>query len=343
MADVQRELWRLLNVLVALSAMCIWPAGVRADTDVLRIGTTAMPPSLGNPFRNTGTPHVFTWSAVFDGLTRIDRNGVVRPWLAVGWENLNPLTWRLALRPGVKFSNGTPFTAEAVVNIVTFLTGPAAVREVVARELNFLASARAIDPLTVELTTKEPVPLLPRHLQLLYMVEPDAWRQLGPDGFARAPVATGPYAIDRMDESGWRLSAFAGSWRAPRVAKLRWIAAPDAASRVQAVLADQMDIALGLGPDEVAAIEAGGGKGATWRTAANWALQFHQVGRNGPFNDRRVREALNLAVDRRALVDGLLAGTTVPATQPATQGTFGHNPDLPPIPHDPARARALLA
>jgi ABC-type transport system substrate-binding protein len=146
-----------------------------------------------------------------------------------------------------------------------------------------------------------------------------------------------------MNEAGWRLAAFTGSWRAPRIARLRWIAVPDAAARVQAVLADQMDIALGLGPDEVAAIEAGGGKGATWRTAVNWALQYHQAGRDGPFNDRRVREALNLAVDRRALVDGLLAGTTIPATQPATQGTYGYNPDLPPIPHDPARARALLA
>ncbi|MCB2108849.1 MAG: hypothetical protein KDE14_14165 [Rhodobacteraceae bacterium] len=343
--SVRARLRDIIGIGVAVTgvAAAVITAGAQAaDTQELRIGTTDMPPSLGNPFRNTGTPHVFTWSATFDGLTRIDRDGNVQPWLALSWENLGPLRWRIKLRPGVTFSNGAPFTAGAVKTVVDYLRGPDAVREAMAREFAFLAGAEVVDNLTVDLLTREPVPTLPRTLPLLYMVDPETWTRLGPDAFAREPVATGPYRVERMDENGWTLSAFAQSWRAPQIPRMRWIAAPDSATRVQAILADQLDIALALGPDEIAEIEAAGGTGSHWRTAVVWSIQFHQYGRDTPLNDVRVREALNLAVDRQALIDGLLAGSTVPATQPATRGTYGFDPSIPPIPFDRARAKALL-
>ncbi|MDX2144370.1 MAG: ABC transporter substrate-binding protein [Rhodospirillaceae bacterium] len=332
----------ILRVVIAgILALMLLRLGAVADAATLRVGTTTMPPSQGNPYRNTGTPHIFTWSSIFDGLTRIDETGQLRPWLAVGWENLDPLTWRLTLRPGVTFSNGERLTSAAVVNAAAFFNSPAAAREVVARELGFIKSARIVDELTVDLITDVPTPHLPRALPVFYMVAPDHWTKLGPDEFARAPVGTGPFKIDRLDVAGWKMSAFAGSWRAPKTERLDWIVAPDASARVQAVLADRMDIALGLGPDEVAAIEANGGQGQHWLTANVWSIQFHQ-NQDSPLRDVRVREALNLAVDRDALVNGLLAGTTVAASQPGTRATFGFDPSIPPIPFDPHRAKQLL-
>lgn len=334
--------WQNLKTLSAVALLSALYASAAADDVILRVGTTTMPPSGGNPFRNTGAPHIFTWSSLFDGLTRIDDSGKVNPWLAVGWENIDPLTWRLTLRPHVTFSNGVPFTADAVVNVVAFFHSDQAAREVVARELNFLKTARKIDDLTVELITTIPVPHLPRSLPLLYMVEPEQWTKLGPDGFAQNPIATGPFKLDRSDVAGWKMSAFKKSWRAPKADRLNWIAAPEASSRVQAVLADQMDIAIGLGPDEVAAIEAGGGKGLTWRNASVWAIQFHHD-KETPLKDVRVRQALNYAIDREALVNGLLGGATVPATQPGPSNAYGHDPSIPPIPYDPVAAKKLLA
>jgi peptide/nickel transport system substrate-binding protein len=313
----------------------------KAEETILRVGTTAMPPSVGNPFRNTGTPHIFTWSSMFDGLTRIDERGVVGPWLAVSWKNIDPLTWRLHLRPNVTFSNGERFTADAVVNVVAFFKSPAAAREVIARELGFIASARKIDDLTVELTTDKPTPHLPRALPIMYMVAPEQWQSLGPDGFGQNPSGTGPFKLDRADLAGWRMSAFKDSWRAPIFERLNWLAVPDASARVQAVLANQMDIALGLGPDDVSAVEAGGGRGQTWRNASVWAINFHH-NKDTPLKDVRVRQALNYAVDRRALVEGLLSGTTVPATQPGPSNAYGYDPEIPPIPFDPEKAKALL-
>ncbi len=301
-----------------------------------------MPPSVGNPFRNTGVPHVLTWSSLFDGLTRVDVHGRVNPWLAVSWENVDSLTWRIKLRPGVRFSNGEPLTADAVVNVVNFFQSPASVREVVARELGFIKTARKLDDLTVELITDTPTPYLPRALPLLYMVEPKLWTALGPEGFAQQPVGTGPFKLDKPDIAGWKMSAFKNSWRAPRVDKLNWVVAPEAPSRVQAVLANQMDIALSLGPDDVATIEAGGSKGLTWRNSSVWAINFHH-NKNTPLKDVRVRKALNFAVDRRALVEGLLGGVTIAATQAGPSNAYGYDPEIPPIPFDPATAKKLLA
>lgn len=330
----------LKKVTVLLFSLLI--ASASQAQDVLRIGTTALPPTLGNPYRNTGTPHIFTWSATFDGLTRIDATGTLQPWLATDWESVDQLTWRIKLRDDVTFSNGVPFNADAVVNVFDYLTSDDAVREAVAREFSFVSSARAVDPFTVEIVTNVPTPHLPRVLPLLYMVEPGQWQRLGPEGFSRDPVGTGPYRPIKFSATKIDYDAVPTSWRTPSIPKMKMIAAPEAYARTQAVMAGQMDIALSLGPEEANTIAAMGGRSLSWPTAALWAINFHH-GRGNPLDDVRVREALNLAVDRQGLVDGLLAGIPELPTQPATSVVYGFNPSLPPIPFDRDRARALLA
>ena len=229
--------------------------------DVIRIGTTALPPTLGNPFRNTGTPHIYTWTATFDGLTRIDRQGNLIPWLAVEWETTDDLTWVIRLRDDVTFSNGVPFTSNAVVTVLDYLTSDEAVREAVAREFSFVKSSRAIDSHTVEITTHTPTPHLPRTLPLLHMVEPGQWVRLGPEGFVRAPVGTGPYHPVDFGATRIRYEGVSTSWRKPKVPRMEKIAVPEAYTRTQAVMADQMDIAIALGPEEADAIAAAGGIG----------------------------------------------------------------------------------
>ncbi len=330
-----------LFIRTAAVLVFLWaPLGLAQD--VVRIGTTALPPTLGNPFRNTGTPHIYTWTATFDGLTRIDRTGNLIPWLAVDWDTTDDLTWIIRLRDDVVFSNGVPFTSQAVVSVIDYLISDDAVREAVAREFSFVQGARAVDEHTVEITTHTPTPHLPRTLPLLHMVEPGQWQQLGPEGFARAPIGTGPYHPVNFGATRIQYEAVPTSWRKPTIARLEKIAVPEAYTRTQAVMADQMDIAIALGPEEANAIADAGGIAMSWPTAAMWAINFHH-GQGNALDSVKVREALNLAVDRRALVDGLLEGIPELPTQPAASVSYGFDPSLPPIPYDPERAKDLLA
>lgn len=308
----------------------------------LRLAVTTIPPSQFNPFRYTGLPAAYTWSAVFEGLTAFDEEGNLTPLLATSWENTGPLTWVFHLRKNVTFSNGAPFTADAVVNTVGFLTSEAAVTEAVARMMFFLKSARALDDHTVEIVTSVPTPLLPRFMTQLYMLEPNYFRRVGLAEFARAPISTGPFMVESIAPEKIKLKAFKESWRAPKIEQLEIRALADQPSRAAAVQAKQIDIALQLGPEEIANIVAGGGRKVTWRDAQIWSYNFIG-GRNPALSDVRVREALNIAVDRATIIKQLLDDATTPATQPAPPNVYGFNPTLPPIPTDPARAKKLLA
>lgn len=330
------------TIVCLLCLIVLSPYHIRAQDTTLRVGLQSLPPSLFNPYRNTGLPYVYTWSAVFDGLTSIDETGALKPWLATSWERIDPLTWIFDLRDDVRFSNGTPMTAEAVVSAVRFLASDEAASETVARMMNFLVDARAIGPHRVEIRTDVPIPLLPRFFPQLYVVEPDYFNEVGLEAFAQAPIATGPFIVEDIRPERISFRAFRDGWRPPKVDRLDLLSLPDKSTRTMSVRAGSLDAAIGLGPDETASVIASGGNGYTWRDAAIWAYHFIDD-RHPALADIRVREALNIAVDRKAIIESLLGGATVPATQPAPDVVYGFNPDLRPIPYDPDRARALLA
>jgi peptide/nickel transport system substrate-binding protein len=326
-----------------LLAVLMWCLHGVAGAATLRVAVDVLPPSMGNPFRSSLAPTVYATGAIFDALTKFDAEAALQPALAIKWQNIDPLTWRFHLRPDVTFSNGAPFTAEAVVNAVDYLVnGASASLEGLKRELNILKTARAVDALTVDIVTTEPVPLFPRYASALMIPEPGQWRSLGRDGFARQPVGTGPFKADALTTNRWRLSAFANSWRRPKIDALEILMLPDTASRVQALEAGRVDIALVLGPDNIAQVEAAGGHMQSGLVSSVYGLTLITT-RGGALADARVRRALNLAVNRERIVASLMAGRTIAANQPAARSALGYDPSIPPYAYDPMAARKLLA
>lgn len=313
----------------------------RADT-ALRVAVEALPLSQGNPFRTSLSPTIYALAAVFDGLTQFDPNGQLKPALAESWESIDALTWRFHLRPGVTFSNGAPLTSDAFVSAINYLGSDEAAKDGVKTELAVLKSARRIDELTFDIVTSEPVASFPRYATAIMAAEPEQWRKLGREGFAKAPIGTGPFKVESLAESRWRLAAYKDSWRKPKVDRLELLMLPDAASRVQALASRRVDIALSIGPDNIDPLEAAGARVKSFISATTFAITFMTT-RPGPLADVRVRKALNLAVNRERIVNGLLAGRTAASGQPATRIVFGFDPDLKPFPYDPAQAKKLLA
>lgn len=317
------------------------------QAQTLRVGAGGVPPSLGNPYTATALPATELWLAMFDGLTRLDWRGGPLPGLAVAWDNPEPLTWRFTLRDGLTFHNGRPVTAEAVAAVFTMLRSSDAASFLVAREVTNIAETTATGPLTVQFRLHEPDAILPKRLSLVMIVDPDAWAEQGVDGFALAPVGSGPYRL--LDwgagNAAARLSAFDGSWRAPRGFRaLEYRVADNKTSRLQALYGTQVDIATGLSEDDVADVESRGYVPYVTATTQIKSITLPNVwDGEHPLKDRRVRQALNHAIDKAAITELIYGGWVDVASQGAVPGISGYNRDLKPYPFDPARARALLA
>ncbi|QDM00038.1 ABC transporter substrate-binding protein [Rhodopseudomonas palustris] len=341
-------------VLLALSMASVFMVPSLASAEsVLRIGMTAadIPRTLGQPDQGF-EGNRFTGLTMYDGLTMWDlssatKASVVIPGLATEWKvkDDDHTKWIFKLRPGVKFHDGSDFNADAVVwNVDKVLNKDAPQYDpsqigVTASRMPTLVSAKKIDDLTVELTTKEPDSFLPINLTNLFMASPTKWQALydkaeGADAKAKSTAAWAAFAKDASGTGPWKMAKFTprerleltkndGYWdkkRVPHVDRMVLLPMPEANARTAALLSGQVDWVEAPAPDAVKEIEARGFKIEKNEQPHVWPWQFSRI-EGSPWNDIRVRRAANLCIDREGMRDGLLAGLMVPAT-----GTFepGH-------------------
>jgi ABC-type transport system substrate-binding protein len=337
--------------LLALTALAA-PRMAAADT-LLRIGMTAadIPRTLGQPDQGF-EGNRFTGLTMYDGLTMWDlssaeKASVLIPGLASEWkvDDADKTKWIFKLRPGVKFHDGSPFNADAVVwNVEKVLKQDAPQFDasqvgLTASRMPTLASARKIDDMTVELTTKEPDSFLPFNLTNLFMASPAKWQKLfdaadGADAKAKSQAAWAAFAKDASGTGPWKMTSFTprerlelakneNYWdqaRVPHVDRMVLLPMPEANARTAALLSGQVDWIEAPAPDALAEIRQRGFVIYSNEEPHVWPWQFSRVA-GSPWNDIRVRKAANLCIDREGLRDGLLGGLMVPAT-----GTFepGH-------------------
>jgi peptide/nickel transport system substrate-binding protein len=328
---------------IALAAGLSQAAG--AET-VLRIGMTAadIPRTLGQPDQGF-EGNRFTGLTMYDALTgwdlsSADKPSVVIPGLATEWkvDDTDKKKWIFKLRPGVTFHDGSPFNADSVVwNVEKVLKQDAPQFDasqvgVTASRMPTLVSARKIDDMTVELTTKEPDSFLPINVTNLFMVSPSKWQKLydgaeGADAKAKSQAAWAAFAKDVSGTGPWKMSAFTprerlelvkndkywNTARVPKIDKMILLPMPEANARTAALLSGQVDWIEAPAPDAVAEIKQRGFVIHANEEPHVWPWQFSRI-EGSPWNDIRVRKAANLCVDREGLKDGLLAGLMVPAT-----------------------------
>jgi len=333
-----------LSVAMAALMVSAGQTPVSAAVSTITIAVPGLPPSQGNPFKEgPGTPGIHTYAAIFDALTRVDDKGIVRARLATYWKNTNATTWRFNLRDDVKFSNGEAFNAAAVKETIDFITSADGRKLVIgSTELPELASATVVSDYVIDIKTSVADAILPAQLAALYIVAPKAWKSAGQDVFAKAPIGTGPYKVDSISTTRIELSAFKDSWREPKADKLVIIPLADAASRLQALQSGQVNMVAGINPDQIAAAKKSKATVISVPAPQVMSLAFNVVA-GGPVKDVRVRQALNYAVDKEAIANGLLAGKGKAATQGTTPSVYGYNKEVMGYPYNPAKAKELLA
>jgi peptide/nickel transport system substrate-binding protein len=295
------------------------------------VGDYSEPDSLDPQLTDDDAGYPITWR-VFEALTDFDASGQLVPLLAEELPtNDSPTTWTVKLREGVTFSNGDPLNADAVVFSLQRIIDPSLKSSI--QEATTIKSAEKVDDLTVKITTKAPDPLLPFELRAVKMLDPD--HATFPDD----AVGTGPYMITSYDSGSEAVLDANPEYRGdqPVITNVTVKFIPDGATRLQALQAGEIDLSLGLDPSQASQAPQ------ALETAEGVAGGFVRINTlSGITADPRVREALNLAVDKDAIVqlfDGYADAANCQMTPPQA---FGTNPDLQPPPYDPDRAKELI-
>ncbi len=320
----------------------VWLAGCRrADDGVIRIATPQFSPALADPFTGLTLPDTLLLDNLYDALTVLEAGGEASPALATHWVEEEPRQWRFRLRTGARFSNGRPLDAHAVAAAFELLRTPRGRRTSVGSDLARVEAMRAVDARTLLIRLEQPEPLLPALLSYFRIPEAGAYASLGPGAFSTRPVGSGPFALEAYRGNAMQLVAQPHPWRSPLSERVELLRTPDRTARLQAVLSGTANAALEIAPDDRDALVSRGGR-LMPRMSTSVLVLFFVEREDGPFADRRVREALNVAVDRQKLIDAFLLGRTSPAGQLSSDDGFGRHPSLAPIPYAPEKARALL-
>ncbi len=339
---------KYIKAVTAAALLCLVGFSVPAQDgpDVLRVAVPSRPPGLGNPYSSLPIGAINSNHVLYDALTNIGDKGVILPALALSWESSGDTAWIFRLRPGVEFSNGELFTAQTVVDVITYLRSEEAAGYLIAGETAMIESASVIDDLTVQINTNRPDAILPKRMSFVYMVAMEYWKEVGVDAFGIEPAGSGPF---KLKDWGQKTGSYVfernhASWRdTGHFDEIKFTAVGDVVSRAQSMLSGQIDLSFKLSLDLLVDLEAAGFNTVARPTYSIGAWAFHQVDKNSPVADVRVRQALNLAVDRGGIAAAILSGVTQPVSQVATSDVFGYAPDLPLFDYDPDAARALLA
>ncbi len=285
--------------------------------------------------------------AIFDALTVIEANGEVTPALAESWSHDSETVWTFRLRSGVVFSDGTLLDADAVVECLSMLIGPAGAAYAPARYVRGISDVRALSNEVIEITTHQKEARLARNLSNVHIFSVAAFEHYGRTEFSKFPVGTGPYEPESWasDGKGVVLTYVPTSWRKSRgVDRVEIIVVPDSTARLQNMLSGGTDISSNLDPDSIPTIEMAGYKVSVKPAPIILSLALRTNGdAASPLHDRRVRLSLNMAIDRESISQHLLRGTMEPATQFATPEALGFDPTIEAYPFDRDRAKRLLA
>jgi peptide/nickel transport system substrate-binding protein len=337
----------------------LWSAAIQAAD--LSIGISADITSLDPQYVATQHNVELGWN-VFGALTRVDENARIIPGLATSWRAVDPLTWEFKLRKGVKFHDGTEFTADDVayslVRPLAIAGSPGGFAVYVRR----IVSKQIVDPYTIRLKTATPYGAMPQDLNAIMIVSKKAAFNATPADFdsGRAMIGTGPYKFVRWTRGDRvELARFEGYWdKKPAWDKVTFRMMSNDPARTAALLSGDVDVIENVPPSDLTRLRANPNlrleQTVSWRTIFFHMDQYRTqpplitdldgkpLAKN-PFMDVRVRRAFSKAMNRKALVERAMENMAVPASNVVSPQIFGHHAPSKPEAYDPEGAKKLLA
>jgi peptide/nickel transport system substrate-binding protein len=354
----------ILKVSVALAALALAAAG--ADARTLKWARTGDALTLDPHAQNEGPTHNLLHQ-IYEPLLIRDHTGKILPTLAVSWKVTgDPTVWEFKLRQRVKFHNGNPFTADDVVFSLDRARQPTSDMKGLLTSIDTVSK---VDDHTVHIKTKGANPLLPNYLTNLHMMDKE-WSEANNtvtvqdykakvDNFAvRNANGTGPYklvsreqdikTVLKRNESYW------GNGEVPMgITDIVYSVIKSDPTRVAALLSGEVNFVQDVPPQDIDRLEKTANLkvnlGPENRTiffgmdVASPELKTSNIKGKNPFADKRVRQAINMAIDREAMKRAVMRGHSVPAGIIAPPFVHGYTKELDALPKvDLPKATALL-
>ncbi len=352
--------WIFSGLVATTLAAAVTPAQAQslrwaAQNDIL----TMDPHSQNHATTSTILAHAY------EGLTRYNVSYEIEPALATKWTYLSPTQVRFELRKGVKFHDGSPFTADDVLFSFDRIRQPQGTMGFYVTGIN---EVKKIDSHTVDLVLAAPSPLLLRNITS-FRIMSKAWAEKNKtvntqdykakeENFAsRNVMGTGSYKVVGWQPEQRITMTINNDWwdkHAGNVKELVYTPIKSDPTRVAALLSGDVDLLTDLPTQDVARLRSDPKlkvlEGAEVRTIflaldmGSPELKYSSVKGKNPFADKRVRQALSLAIDREAIRRNIMRGLSVPAGIVVAPGVNGHTPDIDlPVKQDMEAAKKLLA
>ena len=306
------------------------PAGPKGTLTV----AVAEAPEFLDP---TMSLQIFNWTisfSMFDTLVKIDDSGKIVPSLAESWELVNPKAWKFNLRKGVKFHDGTPFTSAAVKATLDHIVDP----EVKSRQSAIWGSyerTETPDEYTAIIYTKDPMGTMLSSLTLTCIIPPKPSKPLN-----EFPIGTGPFKfVEWKKDDRVVVEANKDYWGgAPKLEKIVYRTIPELATRISALERGEVDLVDLVPAEEFPRLEKAGIKLINQPTTY---LRFIWLGNEGPLANVKVRQAINLAIDRKAIIKDLFEGIGFEVDGAVAPGVVGYC-KMPELKYDVAEAKKLM-
>jgi peptide/nickel transport system substrate-binding protein len=330
---------RALGLALALTAAT---AGLAmAQPTEVRIGVVLEPPALDPTAGAAEAIDIVVYQNIFEGLTRIDQNGVVQPGLAESWTiSEDGLTYTFTLQDGVTFHDGTSFDAEDVKFTFERILAEDSVNP--HREFyEPITKITVIDPLTIEFEIERQIGRFLFDLGRgdAVIVAPES-----ADNNANEPIGTGPFAFVQWDKgSRVVLEAYAPYWGEPvHLTRASYVFISDTATMTNALLAGDIDGTNNFATEALAIFESNPQfKVLVGTTEGETILATNN--QRAPFDNLKVRQAMAHALDRMEIIEGTTYGYGTPIGAPFAPHNAYYIDLTETYPHDPDKARALLA